>query len=492
MQILSLLKDFEYKIHNRREQDLENINITTVCIDSRDIVKDSLFICIKGLTVDGHNYIQDAISSGAAAVIISNISSIDKFKNNDILFIEVNNTKKVLSIVAANYYDNPADDLSIIAVTGTNGKTSVTYFMEAILKEYGSKTGVIGTIDTRIGDTHVNVYYATSTTPDTLELQKIFSFMKKDGVQTVIMEVSSHALELYKVYGINFKIGIFTNLTQDHLDFHKDMENYRNMKAKLFANSDFSIINIDDKYADYMLFNKKNRAVTYSIDVPSDFQAFNIEYSNEYIKFDINVRGDVKTFKAPIPGKFTVYNALSVIASSLIMDIPINIIQKGLRNIEGVPGRIQRVPSNKEFSVFIDYAHTPDSIENIINAVRNFTEGRVIIVFGCGGDRDISKRPVMGEIAGKLSDFCVITSDNPRTENPSLILNDIESGIVKTNCEYIKIVDRKEAINFSIKMAKPNDSIIIAGKGHENYQIFSDCTVHFDDFEEATKALDNL
>lgn len=481
MKLFDILKDVEYKLIQGEDKEIRIIET-----DSRKTSDNSLFICISGFHVDGHKFIQNAYDKGAIAFVIE--KDLEEYIP-DATYIKVQNSREAWSFMAQSFYKNPSEKFRLIGITGTNGKTSSTYFLEAILKEYGRKTGIIGTIGVTAMGEPVDIKFDTSTTPDPMELQHIFSHMAEKGIDDVIMEVTSHALELHKVAGIHFDIGEFTNLTQDHLDLHGSMEAYKEAKGKLFKACDISIINSDDAYSLYMQECAAGKIITYGIEKPADIKAYNVKYYNNGIKFDVSINGDTVEFSIPIPGRFTVYNALGVITCSIAMDIPIDIIKRALENLHGVPGRIQSVPNDKGIGVYVDYSHTPDSLENIICAVREFTKGKVITIFGCGGDRDRTKRPIMGEISGKLSDFSIITSDNPRTEIPSQILDDIEPGVKKAGGNYIKIVDRKEAIFYGIKMAEKGDSVIIAGKGHENYQIFADKTIHFDDWEIANEAL---
>jgi UDP-N-acetylmuramoyl-L-alanyl-D-glutamate--2,6-diaminopimelate ligase len=361
-----------------------------------------------------------------------------------------------------------------------------------VLGSVGRKTGIIGTVEIRIDGKKQDFKFATSTTPDTIELNKIFDIMAEQGTQDVVMEVSSHALELKKVEGISFDVGVFTNLTQDHLDFHKTMENYCKAKAKLFKMCRCGVVNVDDKWAKNIIEEATCKIITVGIDSDADLKAENIEYKPNGVLFIVNIDGKNYDFNLPVPGRFSVYNALSAIGTAYAMGIAPEDIQKGISGIKGVPGRIQSVPNDKGFNVIVDYAHTPDGVENILNAVREFTKGRVITVFGCGGDRDKTKRPIMGEIAARLGDYCVITSDNPRSEDPAQILKEVEAGVKPVTDKYEMHVDRREGIFAAVKMAKPGDTVVIAGKGHEDYEIFKDRTIHFDDTEVAAEALASI
>jgi len=480
MQLSELMKNIKHTIIGGNDTEIKNI-----VIDSREARKGSLFFCIKGLTQDARKYIPDAVLQGASAIMIDDLEGVQIAEGTT--FIKVDNVRSAMALASGNFYGNAYKNYKMIGVTGTNGKTSVTYFMEAIIREYKKSVGVIGTAGAVLNGEKVSISYATSTTPDPIELHQIFKKMHDGGAKYVVMEATSHAFAFNKLDGVQFDIGIFTNLSQDHLDIHGTMENYRDEKLKLFKSSDICVLNIDDEYFEYMRDNGTGKAVTYGIDKKCDFRAENIEYLNNGSIFEITIEGKAHSLFLPIAGRFSVYNALAVIGSAVSIGIPIEVIKKGLENMKGVPGRIQSVPNDLGFNIVVDYAHTPDALVNIISAVRGYTKGRIITVFGCGGDRDKSKRSVMGKTAGDLSDYCMVTSDNPRTEDPVSIINDIEPGIKESGCLFEKIVDRREAIERAIEIAGIGDSIIIAGKGHENYQIFADQTIHFDDFEVASE-----
>ncbi len=464
-----------------------DIDITSLTIDSRKAEAGALFVCIYGIHTDGHSYIPSAFEKGCRAVICERDAET---LPEGITAIRVENSREALSEIARVFYNDPSKKFNLIGVTGTNGKTSTTYFMENILNTLDKKTGVIGTAEIRINGEKVPVHLATSTTPDTIELNSLFSLMADNQVSDVVMEVSSHSLELKKVEGLDFDVAIFTNLTQDHLDFHGTMESYAQAKTKLFKMSKHGIINIDDSWSDTMIRSADCPVLTFGIENKADVRATNIEYFMDKSTFEVELKGKTYGFELHVPGKFSIYNALGVIAASLVLNIPVEKIQEGINSIKGVPGRIQNVPNNKGFNVIVDYAHTPDGIENILKAVREFTKGRIITVYGCGGDRDRAKRPIMGRLAAQLGDYSVITSDNPRSEEPMDILKEIEVGVKPITSEYKMIVDRREAIFYAVKIAKPGDSVVIAGKGHEDYEIFKDKTIHFDDVEVAQEALE--
>ncbi|WP_058485629.1 UDP-N-acetylmuramoyl-L-alanyl-D-glutamate--2,6-diaminopimelate ligase [Defluviitalea phaphyphila] len=479
MKLKNLLNSIEYKIL----QGDDNIYINHISYDSRKVKENTLFICIKGFNVDGHKFALDAIKKGAVAIVVEEeIKDIPK----NITVICTNNTRKAMAYIAAKFYNEPLKNMKLIGVTGTNGKTTTTFLIGKMLEEYNKKIGLIGTIENRIGKIKIE---AKRTTPESLDLQALFSQMLKEEVSHVVMEVSSHALELHRVDACDFEIGIFTNLTLDHLDFHKTMENYRNAKAKLFKKCKYGIINIDDPHAEEIIKQATCKIITFGIEKEADFKAYNISMSSKGIKFSIILEGKEIDFQLKTIGRFNIYNALGAIAAGYYLNIPIEVIKKALEDMEGVPGRVQSIRSNKGFDVIVDYAHAPDGLENVLKTIKEFAKGNIITVFGCGGDRDRSKRPIMGEIAGNYSDYCIITSDNPRSEDPEFIIKEVEVGMKKTNCPYKKIVDRREGIKEAINKAQKDDIILIAGKGHENYQILKDKVIHFDDVEEVKTIL---
>lgn len=452
-----------------------DVEISGIAYDSRKVEKGFVFVCIKGYVTDGHKYVKSAIENGAAVIVAE-----DDIEADGVVLVKTDNTRKALAVMASNFYGNPKDKMKIIGVTGTNGKTTATTLIKHVLDFAGKKTGLIGTNANMIGDV---VLDAERTTPESLELHELFSNMEKSGVEYVIMEVSSHSLDLFRVYGINFEVGIFTNLTQDHLDFHVTMDNYLAAKKKLFDISKVSIINADDTYGEDVIKSCKGDLKTYSIDNQSDFKAENIKVSPRGVIFDV-VNGDKKyNLRLGIPGRFSVYNALSVFAACVNLSVDVETVLNALTVAKGVKGRAETVYTHTDYTVIIDYAHTPDGLTNIISTVKSFATGRVITLFGCGGDRDNTKRSIMGEIAGNLSDYCIITSDNPRTEEPMAIINQIEEGMKRTDCEYSVIENRKEAIGYALSIAKADDCIILAGKGHETYQILGKEKIHFDERE---------
>lgn len=489
-----IMRDVDYEII----QSGDAKSLVGLAIDSRKAVEGGLFVCLRGLQADGHRFIEDVAKKGAAAVVI------DREQEGyppGLTVWKVQDARKSLSTIAANFYNRPADKLRLFGVTGTNGKTSVTYMMEAILKQLvsaggGLSVGLIGTIGLRLDGKVIDIPFSTSTTPDPPELHQVFDYVLKSGGKNVVMEVSSHALALHKMEGLRFEAAMFTNLTQDHLDFHGTMENYLAAKAKLFGQCRYGIVNADDRYSpQIMTIGNPERWITYGIESECDLRAVHIENREAYgslpagSAFSVEINGVPESFFLPVKGRFNIYNALAAIGAALAINMDVEQIKAGLAQFSGVPGRIQSVPNDRGFNVLVDYAHTPDGLINIINAVREFTLGRVVTLFGCGGDRDSEKRPIMGRIAGELSDHCILTSDNPRSEPPEDIIRQIEKGIKETNCPYDSVVDRKAAIFHAVDILEPGDALIIAGKGHENYQLIGNETFVFDDAETVKEAL---
>lgn len=463
---------------------IKNINITSIAYDSRKVKDGSVFVCIKGFEADGHKYAKLAEESGAAIIVAEDEVDVN------IPVVYVDNSRRALAELSCTFYGNPSEKFKLIGITGTNGKTTITYLIKSILESCGKQVGVIGTNQNIIGDKVLLTKSTTPTTPNSLELQQLFTEMEHYGADYVVMEVSSHALELDRVYGCKFDVGVFTNLTQDHLDFHKTMENYLNAKSKLFAISDKGVVNFDDD-AGKKIVDKAEciNILKVGLGGGCDLKAENISITDRGSKFDMIYNGQSYNAYVAIPGEFSVYNAICAAGAALQLGIDIETVIKGLASATGVVGRVEVVPTDTDYTVIIDYAHTPDGLENVIKCVKGFADGRVITLFGCGGDRDNTKRPIMGEIAGNISDFCIITSDNPRTENPDSIIDEIEVGMKRTNGEYVRITDRREAIGYALDMAKAGDVIILAGKGQETYQIIGKEKFDFDERLEVYKHL---
>lgn len=476
MKLSELLNGLTYEVM----QGSDSIEIENIGWDSRKVVQNSLFICVKNRNVDRHEYAAVAVQKGAVALVIEH--DVEEIPEG-ITVIKVLDSKKAMARIASIYYGEPSKKFNLIGVTGTNGKTSVTYFVSKVLESAGRLTGIIGTIENTVGGKELKTEKLNPTTPDSIELQESFKEIAQAGASDVVMEVTSSALDKGRVYECDFNIGVFTNLTQDHLEEHGTMDNYKNAKLKLFKMCRKTLTNIDDPVSKEIIETAAGEVYTYGMEEEADFKAFDVVYGLNAVEFFLKFKGEVKKVKFNVPGRFSVYNALATIGICYLSGLELDTIIDGLKNITGVPGRIEKVPNDKGILAVVDYAHSPDSLENIIKSMREISKGKVITVFGCGGNRDKTKRPIMGEIAGRLSDFVVITSDNPRKEEPMTIVNEIEQGILKTNCDYIKLENRKEAIYKALDKTRSGDVVIIAGKGHETYQIIGDNTIHFDDRE---------
>ena len=467
---------------------LKGINVKNEYIDTevRDVTQDSrqveegyLFICIKGASFDGHSVAKQMLEKGAAAVVCEYDLGLDRQ-------VIVDNTREALSPICANYFGNPADKLKIIGLTGTNGKTTTTFLIKQILENVGKKVGLIGTVQNMVGD---EIYPAHYTTPDPRELQSLFRKMVDSGCEYCVMEVSSQALAQGRVKGVHFVIGAFTNLSQDHLDYHKTWENYFGAKRTMFEQCDKAVTNVDDKYGLEIVKGLGCKVATYSVDNNnSDYTAKNVNFSSNGVTYEL-VCDTIGRVQCPIPGRFSVYNSLCAASVALELGFDFKDVVIAISKSKGVKGRIEVVPTDTDYTVIIDYAHSPDGLDNIIRSIKEIAKGRVVTLFGCGGDRDKTKRPEMGRIAAELSDFCVVTSDNPRSENPSSIIEDILEGMKKTKTPYKVIENRKEAIKWALENARKDDIILLAGKGHETYQILPTGTIHFDEREVVSEAL---
>lgn len=472
MKLLDIISD----IHNVNIKGDVSLDISGIAYDSRQVSKGYVFVCIKGYNTDGHDYINDAIDRGASAVVIEK----DTIVPEGITLIKVDDTRYALAIMSGAFFGYPSKKIKLIGVTGTNGKTTTTYLIKSILESGGYNTALLGTISNIIGERAVE---ASRTTPESYDLQHMFKEMADLKTDYCIMEVSSHSLELKRVAGCTFNVGIYTNLTRDHLDFHGTFENYLKAKMKLFDMSKTAAINIDDKYSGWIMEDIQIPAISYSVDQDSHVRAVDVEITSMGSRFNLIYKDRNVSVMLPLPGRFNVYNALAAASACLLEGISLEYVKKGLEMCGGIPGRSEVIDSGRGYTVIIDYAHTPDGLENILNTVREYVKGRIITVFGCGGDRDKTKRPIMGETAGTLSDICIVTSDNPRSENPMAIIEDILPGIDKSNSSYRVIEDRMEAIKTGIHMAQEGDVVVIAGKGHETYQVLKDRTIHFDERE---------
>ena len=450
--------------------------------NSKEIKKGFLFVAIKGFSVDGHEYIADAIENGAVAVMLEEGCDLKSLNiPEDVTIVMAKDTRQGLAICSSNFYGNPSKKLKLIGITGTKGKTTTTFMIKEIIEKSGKKVGLIGTIATYINGKKIKD--SDRTTPESLELQKTFAEMVEAGVEVVVMEVSSQSLKLHRVDGCEFDIVLFTNFSEDHISpkEHPDMKDYFNSKLKLFEMCKTGIVNTDDLYGAKIpgLF-PDNNIVTYGIDNYANVLAKDITITNSYVDFKVKITDRNERVKTCIPGRFSVYNSLAAICVAQKFGVTPEVVKEALMEIR-VPGRSELVNNKRELPIMIDYAHSPESLENILQAVKSYTRGKVISVFGCGGDRDSGKRPIMGEISGRIADFTFITSDNPRTEEPEKIVNQIEEGMKKTKGKYKVVVDRVEAIKQAIQMATKRDIIVLAGKGHEPYQEINGVKHPFDE-----------
>ncbi len=453
-----------------------DMEIGDICYDSRRAKPGDLFAAIPGFETDGHKFIPAAAESGAAAVLCERKPELD------VPYVLVRDSRLALALASANLFGHPGDRMQLIGVTGTNGKTTGTMLIKHLLERcLGAKVGLIGTNQNLIG---TQALPTERTTPESYELQKLLREMADAGCTHVVMEVSSHSLVLSRVAGLRFAVGLFTNLTQDHLDFHKTMDEYARAKALLFRQSEKGGVNLDDPYAQAMLSGAVCPMLTWSIQKnEADLVAKDIRLAADGVRFCALSAEGLARVKLGIPGRFSVYNALTVIACGLQLGIPLEKCCEALSDAEGVKGRMEVVPTDDDYTILIDYAHTPDALENVLRALRETTNGRLVALFGCGGDRDRTKRPIMGKLATELADFTIITSDNPRTEEPLKIIEDILEGVSCPKSRYRVIPDRREAIAWAIDNHKSGDVIVLAGKGHEDYQIVGRTKYHMDERE---------
>ena len=458
------------------------LEIGNVAYDSRKVVPGGMFVAISGFAVDGNRFIPMAMEKGASVVVTA------KRLESDVPFVLVESDRLALAIIGGNYYNHPAKAMKMVGVTGTNGKTSTTLLLKQVLeKTRGAKVGLIGTMENYIGD---QVIPTERTTPESFELQGLFAQMRDAGCEYAVMEVSSHAIALDRVAGIRFDVAAFTNLTEDHLDFHKTMENYCDTKAELFARCEKAVVNGDDPWVDRISAKADCDLLTTAVRGGGDLVAEDLELRADGICFTAVKNGQRVPVSLGIPGKFTVYNALSVLGIAVQLGVSLQEAAAALATAEGVRGRVEVAPTpGRPYTVLLDYAHTPDGLENVLSSVRGFCKGRLIAVFGCGGDRDPIKRPIMGGIGVRLSDIAVITSDNPRTEDPDAIIADILKGVHEEDGSYTVIADRRKAIRYAMDIAGKDDIIVLAGKGHETYQEINGVKYHLDEREEVAAYL---
>jgi UDP-N-acetylmuramoyl-L-alanyl-D-glutamate--2,6-diaminopimelate ligase len=482
VQLHEVLDGLEFKVQG------EMLPISGISYDSRKVQPGDLFVAMVGHKQDGHDFAQEAQQRGAAAVLVQRF-----IPGLNLTQVVVDDTRYALGLAAANFYGHPSRQLRVLGITGTNGKTTTTYLVKSILEQAGYKVGLIGTIQILLGGRALE---SERTTPESLDLQRLFSQMLAEGVDFVVMEVSSHALELHRTTGVSFAGAVFTNLSQDHLDFHTTMDEYYAAKAKLFTGLDGpAAINVDDSWGAKLAASLPEGVVTFAVDQPADFRAQKIELENTGVSYILDSKDGQTEIRLQLMGQFNVYNTLAAAALCAAQGIALDKIKDGLERVPGVPGRFERIGNGHGLNIVVDYAHTPHGLENILRSARVLVPaGRIIVVFGAGGDRDKTKRPLMGAVAAELADYVIITSDNPRSEDPVAICSSIEQGLLTKDprVPYAIEVNRRSAIRLAVAMAEPEDLVIIAGKGHETYQEFADGRVHFDDGEEVRAAIKEL
>lgn len=486
MQLSDIASVLEVKANGDPEREIAAIEY-----DSRKIRPGSLFVCIKGLKSDGHDFIPQAVEKGAAALLVEKpISGLCR----DLPWILVDDTRKALARLSSFWYQYPSQHLRLIGVTGTNGKTTTTHLIKGLMDTTGNQVGLIGTIHNVMGEKEIT---STHTTPESLELAGLLAEMVRTNSRAAVMEVSSHALKQHRVAGCEFDVAVFTNLTQDHLDYHESWEDYLNSKLKLFhglgrgekSGPKYAVVNADDPAADDFIQAAPVPVWTFGVKEKAMVTADDVRITASGTTFKLNCPHGSIPVAIPLAGMFNVSNVLAAVTVALCEGVGMTNIIEYLSKASQVPGRFELVDQGQSFAVVVDYAHTPDGLENILATAKEITEGRLITVFGCGGDRDRTKRPIMGRISGKYSDFTFVTSDNPRTEEPKQILLEIEAGIAEVTGNFQVIEDRRSAIREAILMAEPGDMVVIAGKGHETYQLLKGKTIHFDDREAAREIL---
>ena len=458
--------------------------------DSRQVTPKTLFVALRGVHADGHHFLGDALDRGATVLVVEEfpVALQERVQQAGCTVVQVPNSRQAFGLLASAYYGHPGRHLRLIGITGTNGKTTTSYIIESILQAAGKAVGVIGTVSYRIGTATLP---ASHTTPDALELNHLLAQMVEANLDYAVMEVSSHALDQERVWGCRFEAAVFTNLSRDHYDYHGTIEAYFAAKARLFQDlpAVWHVLNLDDVYGQRLLDMSRARLLTYGLEGEATCKPSAVHHGLDGIRFTLSTTKGQLEITSPLVGRHNVYNLLAGIAVAIALDIDAGAITQGIAQLQRIPGRLERVDGGQDFAVFVDYAHTPDALEQVLQLVRAETTGRLITVFGCGGDRDPGKRPLMGQVATRLSDYTIITSDNPRTEEPQRIIDEIITG-VHSAADYVALPDRQEAIAHAIAMAQPWDTVVIAGKGHEDYQILGQTRRHFDDCEVAQAALE--
>ena len=483
MKLCELIVDMPYLLDTRGSLETEIASVTS---NSREKVQKGLFFCIPGARFDAHNYAPQAVQNGCVALVV------ERFLDIDVPQVRVSNARAAMARMAAAFYGHPARSMKLVGITGTKGKTTSTYMLKAILEKAGHKCGLIGTTGNMIGD---RLLPGSLTTPDPIDLQKMLRLMADEGVEYVTMEVSAHAIDMHRLDGLTFEVGCYTNLSQDHLDYFHSMENYFETKKKFFTTGMVrnATVNVDEETSEGLLSALEIPCLTYGICAPADLFARDIEITEDGVSFEVQLRGmHPLQVNLMMTGMFNAYNAMAAASCAMVLGVSAEDIKAGLEGMPSVPGRIEMLPTGTPYRVILDYSHVPDALMNILTTVRQFAKARVIALFGCGGDRDQGKRPMMGEIGGKLADLSILTSDNPRTEDPMKILEAVEAGIKPTGGEYVVIENRREAIRYAMEIAEAGDIIVLAGKGHETYQEINGVKYPFDEKVVVQELLEEL
>jgi len=483
MLLRTLTENMPYLVDTKGDMDTQ---ILSVCSNSREKVEQGLFFCIPGARFDAHDYAPQAVANGCVALVV------DHYVDVDVPQVRVTNVRAAMSRMAAAFYGHPAEGMRLVGVTGTKGKTTSTYMIKSILETAGLKCGLVGTTGNMIGEKRIASNY---TTPDPIDLQRDLRMMADEGVEVVIMEVSAHAIDMYRLDGLIFEVGAYTNLSQDHLDYFGTMEKYFECKKEFFTRGMVknAVLNVDEETSASILRDLTVPHLTFGIAAAADLFARDIEITENGVSFDVKLQGmHTLPIHLRMTGMFNVYNAIAAASCAMVLGISHEDIKAGLEKIENVPGRIEMLPTGTPYRVILDYAHAPDALDNILRTCRTFTKGRLIALFGCGGDRDKGKRPIMGRIGGELADLCILTSDNPRNEDPMVILSAIEEGIRDTECPYVVIENRRDAIRHALEIGQPGDVIALCGKGHETYQEIRGVKNPFDEKIVVAELLDEM
>lgn len=482
MKLKKILKNIDYEI---KSGNIEK-EICEIKYDSRSIKANNLFIAINGFEVDGHQYIAQAIENGATAIIIE--KELEVYRKN-VAYLKVKNSRQAMANLAKNFFNNPLKEIKLIGITGTNGKTTTAYLLYKILQRYAGQAALFGTIRNIVGSETIS---SKRTTPESLDLYRYFSQMEKKGIKYAVMEVSSHALDLHRVDFMDFEAAIFTNLSPEHLDYHQSLANYRKVKSRLFSQlktDKYAIINADDPNSEYIKKKSNAQNLCYSLDAKSS-DLYTTEFKLKQTGIEYRTGGKLAaSFNLNLGGIFNIYNSLAVILTALVLGIDKKIIKKSLADLDSVPGRFEIINQDQNFQLIVDYAHTPDAMRNILEAALNIKKNKLIVLFGCGGDRDRSKRPLMAEIAEKYADSIIISNDNPRSESPAKIFKEIEKGFSSGFTNYQIIPDRKKGIKAAIELAEKDDLVLLLGRGHEKYQIIKKRKIELDDRQVAIQAL---